>query len=78
MIAPEFMIESLNIMRYFKSMGVGLIGVGINFTIFNISRKIAEKMKFLPEQLGYWGSWSFGIFIASISNYILNELWTFS
>lgn len=61
------MIGRLNISRFIKHGIVGGIGVGINFIIFNSIR-----------HFNLWLGWIGGIGVAFISNYVLNELWTFN
>lgn len=61
------MMARLNLYRFIKHGIVGGIGVGVNFMVFNTIR-----------HLNMWLGWISGIGIAFISNYVLNELWTFN
>jgi putative flippase GtrA len=54
--------------RFFKSLVVGASGVGVNYIVYTTSLRVLPNIS----------AWLFGIVVASITNYILNEVWTFS
>jgi putative flippase GtrA len=72
-------LSKLNSKRLIKFLLVGTLGVGINYIIYFPTRDlITMDFSLIGFIFHIDFMWFVGIGISALSNYILNELWTFS
>jgi putative flippase GtrA len=69
----------LNGKRLIKFLIVGALGVGINYAIYFPTKDLVTwNFVFMAFKFHVDFMWLAGICISAISNYILNEFWTFN